>query len=227
MTQLQQDMTEQKNEMKKQLEFQTEQRKLHMEKKLDELSAAVGDQKQLLTEQNQKLNELKGCIRRVDYATHHLRHKGSEPCPDCKIITFEPCYCVGVRIPSNPSYFHQFGYTFRLEIEYHVSDSSSIDVFLSLEENFDQIQLPMTVNICLELLDQAGDRHDVREISNSIMWGTRNELHQAHYLGTMKLPACRPSITQPQTVGIHQMFTVVPLTIQFRVYITISPRIFT
>ena len=162
------EFVEQKNlqtEMKKEM---TEQRQLVMTK-FDEQRQVQSEMKQ---ETKKELTELRGKIQQVHNITQHIEVHTAGLCGLCKVFTFNQysqCKGNGKWIFSDPFYSHQNGYKFKLRIRYFSVDIG-VGLYLLTGEYDDQLQWPVNVTVRLELLNQAGDHHHV-EWTETWKWG--------------------------------------------------------
>ena len=150
-TQLQQDMTEMKTEMKTRFD----------------------EQKQLLNEHTRELIELKGHIQSVHQVTGHLeQHTAGGTCSFREVFTFTQ-YSKNqgrtIWVYHNPFYSHYHGYKLKLGVWY-LASSMITYLFLEKGEYDSQLRWPMEVKVQLELLNQAGDHHHMVTTKN---WKTQ------------------------------------------------------
>ena len=175
-------------------------------------------QQKMAKMQDEQLAELKADVKKIDHATSHILEHEGQFCSLCDAFTFTQYSsrkCSDQSVYSDPFYSHHHGYKFELKIAYYDSSYNDIgaSLYLMKGEYDDQLDWPVKVKVQLELLNQAGDHHNVVRTKN-IKWnkGSRG----VHFIidnNLMKYPDL-----EKQSDGVQYMMND---CLKFRVHITI------
>ena len=145
------------------------------DKKIAQLQQDLADVKREIVEQKQETMrgrvELRGQIQQVHATAQHTAVLTAGLCALCKVFTFDKYSQHKGKnewVYSDPFYSHQHGYKFGFNIFYCDSSTNLISAWLQLlvGEYDDQLPWPVSVKVCLELLNQAGTQHNVKRIKS-------------------------------------------------------------
>ena len=148
-----------------------------------EMRRDMDKHKQTLTASMQKdLTKLEDRIQKLQQISKHIEQHTAPACTRCSVLTFSE---YSMKKASNVSshsiqfYSHHNGYAFRLVIAYYGPDYNDIGAKLRLMNGDydDQLRWPVNIKVCLVLLNQAGDHHNmVRD--KTIQWN-KHERNQS------------------------------------------------
>ena len=147
---------------------------------------------QKITDSMQKeITKLENRVQKLQQIGEHIEQHTA---PQCSVFTFSEYSKKKVSDAGSHSvlfYSHQNGYAFRLVIQYYLSYHNDIGAKLRLMKGDydDQLQWPVNINVRLELLNQAGDHHHVVRYT-TIQWNKDERDHSDKIIDDYLMKYC-------------------------------------
>ena len=166
------------------------------------------------------ITKLEDHVQKLHQISEHIEHHTAPQCTGCSVFTFSE---YSKRKDSDGSshstifYSHHNGYASQLVIVYYAEYDDDIGAKLRLMKGDydDQLQWPVNINVCLELLNQAGDHHHVVRYK-TLQW---NKDERDHYGKTIDDCLIKYDNLEREGDGVQYMMND---CLKFRVHITIG-----